>query len=59
MSESLVRGTRTSDSELTTNEMTALSWTSTFLNMADGDLAKLLLQIFVEFDRENFAMEWC
>ena len=38
MSESLVRGTRTSDSELTTNDMTALNWTSTFLKMADTDL---------------------
>ena len=38
MSELLVRGTRTSDSELTTNEMTSLNWTSTFLKMAYTDL---------------------
>ena len=41
MSESLVRGTRTSDPESTTNKINALSWTSTFIKMAYTDFAKL------------------
>ena len=57
MSESLVQGTRASDSDYTTNEMTALSWTSEFLKMADTDLAKLSLHILVELYRDNIS-QW-
>ena len=49
-----VRQTRTNDAD----ETMTIVRESTFFKMADIDLAKVSLQMFVELYRENFAKEW-